>query len=768
MAKTHYGYKDGQFKQGKCEVTTGTCPYGNHSEDPNKINDLREYVAKTLNENPNYQVAYEMVARMHGEKNVTAAALVKQGIPAKLAKAWANEPVSAEYERDYVEGSVEESSEADGASVESPVESLEAQENAVSGLDDVPTFSTVAPGEGRSVYEQPATVRGYDGWKHWLNGSNRIARFQRAAEKLAHPEQYGELTSDDKKTLEEPYKELDYIQQQAMADFAVNNIKEPLPVHLRVDTFDEMKNFGEPGNEINDKIIAGVIRDELDGITAEDREFARGEIDSIALLSNEHPRLSTEAFYDVPLQNTLDAGKDPNTEQKKLNLATHISYIAGLRADALKAKAIRFTDDEDATVADIAERAKKFKEKRKILSMFSAPEVGEGSRNVSAELYDNKVAAHWKRNMRPGAYIMLGNMDTEVYTLQEDGGIVSSDGKLVGYANYETGELHGRGGEPIHATSGMPRLFKNDEQLLKHAVADGEHKERTVANNSADPGFYSRHELSKSPRVQSKLADIRNFFEEKDEDYEDVARRKESISNALANEKPAKIYEALRSKGLEKIDALEPGSKATSEEKNQAEHRVRDFVRKSITDGDLEYTGNGSFISGSGLSISDLENVRTLDYDQIFDENDSVATRASMVAAVRRNRNFKSSFTTAIADSSKRPGRYSPVAHRRRHWNPAESPAPATQARTGELVINPKPWYNEAHETYVVVDADQGLMAPVDQKYISGWQTGTDPIDSPVSEETVQALIDRYNAGERRLAVPIRDTNDEGEPLQVW
>ena len=87
MAKTHYGYKDGQFKQGECKVTTGTCPYGNHSENPEKINELREYVAKTLNENPNYQVAYEMVARMHGEKNVTAAALTQQGIPAKLAKA---------------------------------------------------------------------------------------------------------------------------------------------------------------------------------------------------------------------------------------------------------------------------------------------------------------------------------------------------------------------------------------------------------------------------------------------------------------------------------------------------------------------------------------------------------------------------------------------------------------------------------------------------------------------------------------------------------
>lgn len=107
MAKTHYGYKDGQFKQGECRVTTGTCPYGNHSEDPNKINDLREYVSKTLDENPSYEAVYNLMSRMHGEKNVTAAMLTQQGIPAKLAKAWANEPVSEEYERDYVAGGAE-------------------------------------------------------------------------------------------------------------------------------------------------------------------------------------------------------------------------------------------------------------------------------------------------------------------------------------------------------------------------------------------------------------------------------------------------------------------------------------------------------------------------------------------------------------------------------------------------------------------------------------------------------------------------------------
>ena len=118
MAKMHYGYKDGQFKQGKCEVTTGTCPYGNHSEDPNKINNLREYVSKTLNENPNYGAVYNLVAGMHGEKSVTSSLLTQMGVPVKLAKAWVNEPVSAEYERDYVANGAEVEPEP---AVEEPV-----------------------------------------------------------------------------------------------------------------------------------------------------------------------------------------------------------------------------------------------------------------------------------------------------------------------------------------------------------------------------------------------------------------------------------------------------------------------------------------------------------------------------------------------------------------------------------------------------------------------------------------------------------------------
>lgn len=74
--------------------------YGNHSDSPSKIDDLREYVAGALYEDPTLGAAYEKVAGREGEKNVTSDMLIQEGVPAKLAKIWANEPVSEEYIRD--------------------------------------------------------------------------------------------------------------------------------------------------------------------------------------------------------------------------------------------------------------------------------------------------------------------------------------------------------------------------------------------------------------------------------------------------------------------------------------------------------------------------------------------------------------------------------------------------------------------------------------------------------------------------------------------
>lgn len=747
MAKTHYGYKDGQFKQGKCEVTTGTCPYGNHSEDPNKINDLREYVAKTLNENPNYQVAYQMVAAMNGEKNVTSTLLIQQGVPAKLAKAWANEPISAEYERDYVE-----SGTAEAATNES---------------EDV-TEAAEAPLQDDGGYKG-----GYTGWKY-KTGWVRISKFQDAVQKLARPETYGELTDEDKERLEVPYAELEYVNRMLAENYQLNNPDAALPEHLAGEAIEDMKNFGAPGNEISDKIIARVIREEQEGIPAESREFARQNINATAFLNNGRARMESEAFVDVDRNHITDVGKDPDVEQKRLALTDYVTAVAELHKDAQEFKSIRFLNDEpDISAKELAKRASEHKESYGA-ARFMVKDREFPKYAIEAEEYDRGVSRHWRENLKPGAYIMLGNMDAEVYTLQEDGRITSPTGVPVGWANYETGEICDRLGAPLYHSGGSPRLFKNDEDVLRYAVADGQHRIHHVADNSTDPGFYSRYELSNDPVVQEKLAMIRDFLDEKDEDYEAIAYRKESISNALTNEKPAELYNTLRSKGLPKIDALEPGSDAGLVAKKVAENQVQDFIRESISNGDLEYVGNGTFIPGSGLSIDDMENVRQLDYDEIFDENDSVATRASMVAAVRRNKNFSDSFTTFISDASKpRPGRYSPVSHRRRHWNPDEPRAYASEAKTGELLVSMHENHDGTHDTYLVLDAKKGMMIPIEEGLTSVNYNEGGELNAPVSEETLQTLQARYDAGDRELSKRIETTDTikytpTWEALRVW
>ena len=750
MAKTHYGYKDGQFKQGKCEVTTGTCPYGNHSEDPNKINDLREYVSKTLNENPNYQVAYQMVAAMKGEKNVTAADLVKQGVPAKLAKAWANEPVSAEYERDYVAGDTAVDSEP--AEVDNEVELSDA---------DMET----------AVQDDGGHKSGYIGWKD-RTGRVRISKFQDAAQKLAHPETYGELTDEDKERLEAPYDELEYVNRMLAENYQLNNPGEPLPEYLTGDAIEDMKRFGEPGNEINDKIIAGLIVDGQEGIPFESREFARQNIGADFLLNSKDTHFEPKAFTDVDPGNVTDVGKDPDTEQKRLTLSTYVGAVAQLHKDALDAKSIRYINDEpDISAKEMAERAVEYRESYGA-ARFMVKDRHFEKQDIEAEEYDRGVSRHWRENMKPGAYIMLGKMDAEVYTLQEDGRITSPDGVPVGWANYDTGELYDRVGTPLYHTGGAPRLFKDDEAVLKYAVADGQHRIYHVADNSTDPGFYSRYEISDDPVVKEKLGMIRDFYADKDETYERVAERKESISNAITDEKPAEVYSTLRKLGLPKLEALEPGSKPRPTEKLDAENQVKAFIKDGITNGDLEYMGNGSFAPGSGLSIEDMKNAHTLDYDRIFDENDSVATRASMVATVRRNRNFGSSFDSFISDvSSPKPGRYSPVAHRRRHWNPNEPRAFATEGKTGELITSNHENPDGTYDTYIMVNAKRGMMLPIEDGLIPVKKNEGGVLNAPVSEETVQTLLDRYHAGDRELSKRIKVTGDidwSTNPLYVW
>lgn len=375
MAKTHYGYKDGQFKQGKCEVTTGTCPYGNHSEDPNKINDLREYVSKALSENPNYRIAYQMVEGIYGAKNVEAKHLMARGIPEKLAKAWANEPVSDEFKRDYV---------ADGTA-EAPAETEQVKEetNAKAPVIDDSIVGAEIPVEG------DATPKiGYRGWRD-RTGWVRISKFQDAAKKLEHPET---LTEEERERLEAPYDELEYVNRMLAENYQLNNPGEPLPEYLTGDAIEDMKRFGEPGNEINDKIIAGLIVDGQEGIPFESREFARQNIDADVLLNSKDTHFEPKAFTGVDPGNVTDVGKDPDTEQKRLTLSKYVGAVAQLHKDALEAKSIRYINDEpDISAKEMAERAVEFRESYGA-ARFMVKDRHFEKQDIEAEEYDRGVS----------------------------------------------------------------------------------------------------------------------------------------------------------------------------------------------------------------------------------------------------------------------------------------------------------------------------------------------------------------------------------------
>lgn len=782
MAKTHYGYRDGQFKQGERKVTTGTCPYGNHSENPEKINELREYVAKTLNENPNYQVAYEMVARMHGEKNVTAAALTQQGIPAKLAKAWANEPVSAEYERDYVaDGTPEAVVEPEPVTAEEPlVEVNPAEDNlwgtaAADKYGHIPSinYEELEVFDDPAVYEQTPNYYESDSSRtERINGNRAVREFEDLAQRLRDPAFF--WSADPEKVqavFEEPYKTLQFINQELQADWARKHPGEPLPAELR--DFDGMRSLTEfrlPGNEVDTNIIATDVREGAILITPEAREFARDYVSVANLLSHKATSYEgyIEDFIEEREENLEATGKDLELEKRKLRISEHLVRAAKDYQESVNEKTKRNEKLPNITVDAIKEGANEIIEYDLVnddLYLYEKDARRRGSAATN-EYYEN-VAKHWRENLKPGAYVMFGSGDAEVYTVREDGGVVAPDGSLSGYVDYKSGVFYDTDGVPVRHYNGAPRLFKDDADLLENAVAGGRFM-RYPAPNGADPGHVSRYELDKSPRSQEKLAKIRNFIDNKDADYREIAQRKESIYKATNDNQDTRAqYEALKKLGFKPLAHMERGGKLTKTSEDRAKMEMNHFIEQEISAGRMIYT-DGEYHKNDGASIEELQN-RKLDYDTVFDKDDDVATRVSMVNAVRRTHNTETSYLNPSSYArSKPPTRHEAVAHRRRDWGATPSNIPPREAVDGNLLIGEKTRRNNRPIVYLVVDDANRLMVEVPFP-ISKYDTESGELDAPASNEELDSLKARYLAGDKALTVmTIEDENQEAGKLRVW
>jgi hypothetical protein len=785
MAKTHYGYRDGQFKQGKCEVTTGTCPYGNHSEDPNKINDLREYVAKTLNENPNYQVAYEMVARMHGEKNVTAALLTQQGVPTKLAKAWANEPVSAEYERDYVaDGASEVAAEPEPVTAEEPLVEVNPAEDNLWGTAAADKYGHIPYSaieeleviEDPAVYKESVTYYESDEERYRRRTGNRaIEEFQDLARRVRNPEFFGVADHDRvEEVFDEPYKTLLFIDQELQTDWARRHPGQPLPEELQnLDEMGALVNFNLPGNEVATNIVATDVREGALGITPEAREFAREHVSVANLLSHKSTGLKgyADGFVNMRQENLEATGKNLDLEKKKLLIGRHLERAAKDYQDAVDAKEARNEDLSGVTVDKIKADAEEFVKYGIVDDANSLKKARRGGSidrgSVVAMKYYENVANHWRKNLKPGAYVMLGGSDAEVYTLQEDGGITSPDGKLSGYVDYESGVFYSVYGAPVQHGNGAPRLFENDEALLENAVAGG-HYIVYPAPLGADPGHLSRYELSDIPRVQNKLAKIRNFVAEKDADYREIAQRNESIYKAKNDKQDTRAqYEALKKHGFKPLAHMEKGGKLTKTSEDRAKMEMNHFIEQEISAGRMIYA-DGAYHKNDGASIEELQS-RKLDYDTVFDKDDDVATRVSMVNAVRRTHNTETSYRNPTSWARSKPlTRHEPVAHRRRDWGETPANIPPRDAVEGNLIVGDKVKRDGMPVTYLVVDDAERLMVEV-PRTIHKSATVSGELDAPASNEELESLKARYRAGDKALTVmSIEDENEHAGKLRVW
>lgn len=784
MAKTHYGYRDGQFKQGECKVTTGTCPYGNHSENPEKINELREYVAKTLNENPNYQVAYEMVARMHGEKNVTAAQLTQQGIPAKLAKAWANEPVSEEYERDYVADGTTEAvaePEPEPAAEEEPlVEVNPAEDNlwgtaAADKYGHIPSvnYEELEVFEDPAVYEETPRYHESDRLRlERIKGNSAVREFEDLAKRVRFPEMFGSADPERvQEVFEEPYKTLQFINQELQTDWARKHPGQPLPEELRnLNEMESLVNFDIPGNEVATNIIATDVREGAIGISPEAREFARDYVSVANLLSHDETGYQgvVDNFVEKREENLEATGKNLELEKKRLLIGKHLVRAAQDYQEAVDRKAERNEKLPNITVDSIKEGANEIIEYDLVnddLYLYEKDARRRGS--AASNNYYEKVAKHWRENLKPGSYVMFGAKDAEVYTVREDGGVIAPDGGLSGYVDYKTGVFYDTDGVPLRHHNGAPRLFKNAEALMENAVAGGNYM-RFPAPLSADPGHFSRYELSDSPRVQNKLAKIRNFVADKDADYREIAQRKESIYKATNDKQDTKAqYESLKKLGFKPLAHMERGGKLTKTSEDRAKMEMNHFIEQEISAGRMIYA-DGEYHKNDGASIEELQS-RKLDYDAVFDKDDDVATRVSMVNAVRRAHNIETSYRDPSSYArSKAPTRHEAVAHRRRDWGDTPSNIPPREAAEDNLLIGEKTKRNGMPIAYLVVDDANRLMVEVPYT-IHESDTESGKLDAPASNEELDSLKARYLAGDKALTVmAIEDENEYAGKLRVW
>ena len=421
----------------------------------------------------------------------------------------------------------------------------------------------------------------------------------------------------------------------------------------------------------------------------------------------------------------------PSADELRSVEATKQAFYYALRKTecAQEKKNVQFVSDEEL--------------KAKTANRKSDPFYHEsGFKNLDDE-YRQGIADRWKENLKPGAYITLGGLDTEVYRATPDGRLVTSDGKNWGAIDYEHGYVVRSDG--LKFGDGL-RVYKSAEDLAKNSLPLGD-PYHDQALSSADPGYFSKWENDERFQEGYKAKLESNAYKAEKGRRNHVATQAfEAVMPTLDNADDA--YDMLNRHFGYKNERWEQGNQGELDRRALARD-VSKFLKKQVDEGSIDYAPSLKTITKSHKpSLAELKPKKTVD-DALGNEG-TVAERASIRNAIHAKRIRLGSHSEAFADTfDPRPGQYNAVSHRRRSWG--EKKVPVSLAQNGNIVLT-RQSYDSLPQVWVVVDKENNKMvratgyAYPQGKLAKDAKDANDTEACPIPEEAVESIIAHYDS----------------------
>lgn len=519
------------------------------------------------------------------------------------------------------------------------------------------------------------------------------------------------------------------------------------------------------------------------GLSLETRKQAWNHINTNMVLNTPYDQQQDYTTTEQDLQALQANGDDPNETAAKMALLGYATATSNglLASQALKENHKRTT--QNLTKEQITQNAQNFDQQAKtkiknytptIFSLYNQSENTAGKHGATEEhhQYAAKCDQHWKNTLKPGAYLMLGHQDAQVYTTQPNGTITTPTGQTYGTVDYQTGVLRKTNGEPITYRDN-PRIYTNAHDLMRYGTPTGDpgltngHLE--TITTSADPGYFSKYENTPQyPKVKNYLKQIEAAKTER-------SRRKEETARAIADhpnieELYSKIdtTELGQDKGLavERYDA-----NPTPANKRALHGPVTAYLTKEINAGRLKYNPETKTFSTNNPR-PDIANMKPdTPLNDLLEGAGTFTEKVSLVNSAKRARAFESARDDVISRAVEpKIGRHNAASHRRRNWNPEATPQGGSRGQVKDVLISPTENEQGYRDVFVVVDEGKMARIPQHQGTVSSFNF-EDPHDvaMPATDYAIQGTLDRYAKNDMSLIVePLADKSQDGTELIVW